>query len=140
MGGYPTLGARGVASPSLTGPPLALPLTRSTGTLRAEFPFRRITRRTPQFTTHVAFSGLDMLITTATRGGNDQVAKCRVGICFVSICVVSSHPNFLPTSATGLFHATFTVPRCAHTLRMNFITGPWVQVDAGRIFCKLCPF
>lgn len=50
MGGYPTLGARGVASPSLTGPPLALPLTRSPGTLRAEFPFRRITRRTPQFT------------------------------------------------------------------------------------------
>lgn len=46
----PDLGGPGRGVTLLTGPPLALPLTRSPGTLRAEFPFRRITRRTPQFT------------------------------------------------------------------------------------------
>lgn len=103
MGGYPTLGARGEASPSLTGPPLALPLTRSPGTLRAEFPFRRITRRTPQFTL-TSPSQVSMLpTTTVTRGGNYQGATGRVGICNVSTCVLSSPQTFYPHLQLGCF-------------------------------------
>lgn len=34
----------------------------------------------------------------------------------------------------------FPVPPCTRTLRMNFITGPWVRVGGGRDFCRRVPF
>lgn len=49
-------------------------------------------------------------------------------------------PKLFTHICNWLFHTTFTVPPCAHALRMNFITEPWVWSTAAATSASFGPF
>lgn len=125
MGGYPTLGPGAWRHPPLQGPPLALPLTRSPGTLRAEFPFRRITRRTPQFTLTSPSPVSMCLYHNCHSWGNQQGVECRTGICNVLFMCAILPPRLFTHICNWFVSHDFHRPTMRAYITHEFHHWPW---------------